>query len=78
MTPEPFVSVKEVAQFLRMAPRTISRMARQGRIPAHPVSGSIRRTWRFKLSEIGLFFESHAPTSTIEDERPNPAERRQQ
>jgi excisionase family DNA binding protein len=78
MTPEPFVSVKEVAQFLRMAPRTISRMARQGRIPAHPVSGSVRRTWRFKLSEIGLFFESHAPTSAIEDERPNPAERRQQ
>ena len=78
MTPEPFVTAKEIARFLGMSPRTIAKMAREGRIPAYPVSGSIRLTWRFKLSEIGLFFASHVPTPTIEDGRPNPAERGKQ
>ena len=77
MTPEPFVTAKEVARFLGMSPRTIAKMAREGRIPAHPVSGSARRTWRFKLSEIGLFFQSAPPTPTIEVGRPSPAERQQ-
>jgi excisionase family DNA binding protein len=54
---EPFVSATEVAKYLSISPRTVAKMAREGRIPAHPVSGSARRTWRFKLSEIEYFFE---------------------
>ena len=49
---EQFVSTDTVAQFLSLSPRTIAKMARDGRIPAHPVSGSARRTWRFRLSEV--------------------------
>jgi excisionase family DNA binding protein len=68
---ESFVAAKEVAQFLGMSPRTIAKMAREGRIPAHPVSGSARRTWRFKLSEVesslALASQLHRP---ILSERP--------
>lgn len=77
MTPEPFVSVREVAQFLRMAPRTISRMARQGRIPAHPISGIARRTWRFRLSEVENHFASQLSTPMILAGVQVPAERQQ-
>jgi excisionase family DNA binding protein len=67
---ERFVAAKEVAQFLGMSPRTISRMAREGRIPAHPVSGSARRTWRFKLSEINASLASPSLAPTIPAQRP--------
>jgi len=49
---EPFVTTTEVAKFLGLCRRTVAKMAREGRIPAHPVSGTARRTWRFKLSEL--------------------------
>jgi excisionase family DNA binding protein len=62
---EPYVSVSQIAQFLGLAPRTVARMAREGRIPAHPVSGTARRTWRFKLSEVENHFASQLSTSTI-------------
>jgi excisionase family DNA binding protein len=73
---EPFVSTAEVAKYLSLSPRTVAKMAREGHIPAHPVSGSARRTWRFKLSEVeaslALASQSHRP---ILSERPGcPAE----
>jgi excisionase family DNA binding protein len=70
---EPFVTAKRVAEFCGLSPRTINRMAREGRLPAHPVSGTARRTWRFKLSEVETCLV--APTPTIEAGRPNPADR---
>jgi excisionase family DNA binding protein len=74
---ESFVSATEVAKFLSTSPRTVAKMAREGRIPGHPVSGTARRTWRFKLSEVEYFFELYPPTPTMEVGRPNPAERQQ-
>jgi len=68
---EPFVSAQEVAKFLNLSPRTVAKMAREGRIPAHPVSGSARRTWRFKLSEIEGAFASEPLAPTIADQRPD-------
>jgi excisionase family DNA binding protein len=67
---EPFVTARKVAQFLEMSPRTIARMAREGRIPAHPVSGSARRTWRFKLSEVNASLASQSLAPTIPAQRP--------
>jgi excisionase family DNA binding protein len=49
---ESFVTAAEVARYLSLSPRTIAKMARDGRIPGHSVSGTARRTWRFKLSEV--------------------------
>jgi excisionase family DNA binding protein len=67
---EAFVAAKEIAQFLGMSPRTVAKMAREGRIPAHPVSGSARRTWRFKLSEVNASLASQSPAPTITGRRP--------
>jgi excisionase family DNA binding protein len=75
---EPFVTSNQVAQFLGISPRTVNRMAREGRIPAHPVSGTGRRTWRFRLSEVEKHFAPSSPTPIVENGRPNPAERQQQ
>jgi excisionase family DNA binding protein len=72
---EPFVTAQQIAEFLGMAPRTVNRMAKEGRIPAHPVSGTARRTWRFRLSEVEKHFAPSSPNLKIEDGRPNPAER---
>ena len=66
---EPFVSANEVAKFLGVSRRTVIKMARESRIPAHPLSGSARRTWRFKLSEIEICFASQLPRPTM-SERP--------
>jgi excisionase family DNA binding protein len=74
---EPFVSTKQVAQFLGLAPRTVVRMAREGRIPAHPVSGTTRRTWRFRLSEVSNHFASQLSKPIIAAGVQVPAERQQ-
>ena len=52
MSPEPFVDASAVAQFLAITRRQVLELARSGRIPAHPLLGSRRKVWRFKLSEV--------------------------
>lgn len=49
---ERYVNAATLAAHLGISHRTVAKMAREGRIPAHPVSGTARRTWRFKLSEV--------------------------
>jgi excisionase family DNA binding protein len=67
---EPFVSAYEVAKFLGLSRRTVLKMAREGGIPAHPVSGSARRTWRFRLSEVEICLASSVSKPKI-SERPD-------
>jgi excisionase family DNA binding protein len=50
--PEPFVDADAVAAFLSIKRRQVLELARSGGIPAHPLQGSRRRVWRFKLSEV--------------------------
>jgi excisionase family DNA binding protein len=52
---ESFVSATEIAKYLNISPRTVAKMAREGRLPAHRISGSKRKTWRFRISEITEF-----------------------
>jgi excisionase family DNA binding protein len=52
ITPEPFVDDIEAAKFLKVTPRRIKQMARNGEIPAYPLGLGQRKTWRFRLSEI--------------------------
>lgn len=49
---EQFVDTATVADFLGLVSLTVAKMAREGRIPAHAVSGARRRTWRFDLAEV--------------------------
>ncbi len=47
------VTIKDVAEFLKVAEKTIYRMAAEGKIPAYKVGGS----WRFKRAEIEVWLE---------------------
>jgi excisionase family DNA binding protein len=42
----------EAAAYVKVAPRTIVRWARNGLMPAHRLSGIGRITWRFLRSEL--------------------------
>lgn len=43
-----FITVKEVARRLSVAPWTIRAWAREGKLPAHKLG----RDWRFKWAEV--------------------------
>jgi excisionase family DNA binding protein len=47
-----WLTATEAAQYLRVQPRTVLKWAKEARIPAHPLSGSKRVTWRFLKSEL--------------------------
>ena len=57
---EPFVDEQVVGSFLSLTPRRVLELARKGEIPAHPI-GRIRKTWRFRISEVSARFCSPAP-----------------
>lgn len=60
MEHEHFVSAKVAAEFLGISETFMTRLARNKRIPAHPLPTSnknLRRTWRFRLSELREFME---------------------
>jgi len=52
---EPYVGAVEAAHFLSIHPRTLTGMARQGDVPAHPLGDGQRRVWRFLLSELDVW-----------------------
>jgi excisionase family DNA binding protein len=55
---EPFVEAEEAAAFLRTSPRKVKELAREGRIPAHPLGDGQRRRWLFLLSELDGWMRS--------------------
>jgi hypothetical protein len=64
---EPYVDSKRAAEFLAFDSKTVQRLSRLGKIPAHPVlSGSrnLRRTWRYKLSELDEWAQSRRNSPT--------------
>ena len=55
MEHENYVSAKVAADFLGISEDFITKLARKNQLPAHPLpttSKSLRRTWRFRLSEL--------------------------
>jgi excisionase family DNA binding protein len=47
-----WLTANEAAEYLKVKPRTVLKWAKEGRIPAHPLSGSQRVTWRFLKAEL--------------------------
>jgi excisionase family DNA binding protein len=47
-----WLTATEAALYLKVKPRTVLKWAKEARIPAHPLSGSKRVTWRFLKSEL--------------------------
>jgi hypothetical protein len=53
MIPEAFVDADVVAIHLRITRRQVLEMTRRNAIPGYPLgTGSTRKVWRYKLSEI--------------------------
>jgi excisionase family DNA binding protein len=52
------LTTREAAAYVGLHPKTVERMARAGDIPAHPVSGVRRKTWRFYPSELDLWLRT--------------------
>ena len=42
----------EAALHVKVKPRTLLQWARERKIPAHPLSGTQRRVWRFRKDEL--------------------------
>ena len=49
---EPFIDGKQASGLLRLSAKTLLRFARQGIVPAHPLTGKTRKQWRFLESEL--------------------------
>jgi excisionase family DNA binding protein len=64
-----WLNTKEAAGHLKIKPRTLAQWAREGKVPAHRLSGCQRVTWRFLRRELDAML---LPSSVV------PAEGRQQ
>jgi hypothetical protein len=60
---EPFVTAKEAARFLCCSPVTVKRLARHGKIPAHPLSNGVRKRWRFLISELATALKNEVSSN---------------
>ena len=49
---------KDAASFLGLDEKTITRWARQGNIPAHPLGEGKRKFWRFLEPELAQWLQS--------------------
>lgn len=54
------ITIKQVAEFLNLAEKTVYRMANDGEIPAFKIGGS----WRFKRSEVEEWLEQQRNKKT--------------
>ncbi len=53
MKPEPWVSLEEIAEHLKVSTDSIHRWIRAKKIPVHRVG----RQWRFKVTQVDLWVE---------------------
>jgi hypothetical protein len=61
-TPEGFVSASAAARFLGINRRMLLALARRGIAGAYPIgTGDIRKTWIFRLSELGVAIDHRHP-----------------
>jgi excisionase family DNA binding protein len=60
---EPYVDAKEGAAFLRIHPKTLMRLAREGGMPAYSFGEGSRRHWRFLISELDKWMKSKVNSS---------------
>jgi excisionase family DNA binding protein len=56
-----WLTAKEAAQYLKVKPRTLLQWTREGKVPAHKLSGTKRCVWRFLRPELdAMLFPSSA------------------
>ena len=59
---EPYVDSTVAGDFLLLHPVTVTRLAREGHIPGHPVRRAKRKQWRFLLSELSTWLAEQTGT----------------
>lgn len=52
------LNTREAAAYVGLHWKTVERMARFGEIPAHPVSGVRRKTWKYYPSELDAWLRA--------------------
>ena len=62
--PDDVLTLKEVAEYLKVNERTIYRMVADRKIPGFKVGGS----WRFKLTEIEAWIKAKSHEVQVDDE----------
>jgi hypothetical protein len=60
-----FVDANKAAEFLCIRRRRVLEMARAKDIPAHPIGQGRRKTWRFRLSELGEAIAAKEARETV-------------
>jgi len=60
MTFEPLMNSEEAAEFLKIHPKTLQRMARMGRVPAKRIGD----LWRFRASELDRWVSGEVNSET--------------
>ena len=60
---EDILTIKEVAEYLKVTDRTLYRLAQEGKIPAFKVGAS----WRFKRADIDAWIEAQKPNTSRPD-----------
>jgi len=65
--PEEILTVREVAEFLKVTERTIYRLATEGQIPSFKVGGS----WRFQRSDLIQWMNEQAKVQTDRGGQPH-------
>jgi excisionase family DNA binding protein len=68
----------EAAAHLKVKPRTLLLWVRQGKVPAYALSGTHRRTWRFRRAELDTALLSHPVLGSQTSSPVRSAERRKQ
>ena len=67
---EPYVDAEVAAKYLSIEKRVLMDRARSGQLPGHPLPGSKRRMWRFKLGELDANMQEQSAACTIPDGSP--------
>ena len=58
-----WMTSQEAAAYLKLSPRTIVAMARDGRLPAHMLCGAQRHIWSFLAEELDATMNAPAVLS---------------
>jgi len=56
------MTLKEVAEYLKLAEKTAYRLVAEGKLPGFKVGGS----WRFKTEDIDLWIEQQKTTNKLQ------------
>jgi len=61
---ESFLEADAAAPFLKISERHLKKLAREGRVPAHPRGDGQRRRWLFLLSELDAWMRGRLNSSS--------------